>query len=357
MNKTSPNIGISIVTQNGRQHLEKLLPSLFKQDYEGAFSVYLADNNSTDGTSSWVKEFFPQVSIILFKENKGFAAPNNAVFEELLRDEKIQAVVCLNNDTVISENFLSTVVSGMLFSDDVGAVQTKVVLSEESDRIDSVGITISADTSAISKGQGEKDVGQYEKPGEIFGTTASACLYTRKALEAVRLSDGDYFDSSYFAYNEDVDLAWRMRLAGFSARYVPGARVLHVHSATGGNYSAFKSFYIHRNTLYNIIKDLPGTYCPRGIFLFVARYFSLISSIFKKKGASYQLSKKVGIFATLGIVARAWAHFFWNLPALLKKRRFIQGKRKVPLADIAIWLRAFQADTQAMFYDEKIRKL
>ncbi len=171
--------------------------------------------------------------------------------------------------------------------------------------IDSIGITTDQGMSAINAGQGETEAGQFETPTPISRTTASAALYTQKALDVVFSMHGMYFDVDFFACQEDVDLAFRMRLLGFTAWYVPGPPVLHVHSATGQSYSPFKSYHIHRNTLYMILKNMSGLLLMTGFAHFMAKYVGLLGSLPKHRRPSFELSKTAGISAMIGIVLNA----------------------------------------------------
>jgi GT2 family glycosyltransferase len=87
---------------------------------------------------------------------------------------------------------------------------------------------------------------------EVFGPCAGAALYRREMLDKV-----GWFDEDFFAYLEDVDLAWRARRAGWRCLYVPRARVLHRHSATGREGSPFKSYHLGRNKVWLVLKNYP----------------------------------------------------------------------------------------------------
>jgi GT2 family glycosyltransferase len=299
-------IGIIIVTWNGKHHLEQLLPSLFLQDTDQKYKVVVIDNGSVDGTREYIQKY-PEIDFIELHKNKGFAVPNNIGIEHLFTQYPlVEKIVFLNNDTLVSKYFLATLVSGFLLGERIGSVQTKIVSMENPKIIDSVGILVDRSMSAINKGQGESDEGQYDASSEIFGTTGSAMMVSRSALEAVHLGHHNYFDHLYFAYQEDVDLAWRMRLCGFSSWYVSGDSVRHMHSATGKNYSAFKSFHIQRNTLYTLFKVMPFSEIGRSLHLFISRYFLHIKSMKKKNGPAFELSKRISPYGMMLLVMRVW---------------------------------------------------
>lgn len=346
-------IGVVIVSWNGRKHLTRLMPSLLAQKLYTP-QVVVIDNGSQDGTVAWLSSSFPKVHVVALTENNGFAGPNNIGFSYLLKNPDINYIACINNDTVLPEDFFSRLISfsGKMKknNDRIGALQTKIVSFNDPSVIDSVGITIDPGMSAINAGQGELDGGQFETSKPIFGATASAALYTREALDAVFLKHGTYFDTDFFAYQEDVDLAFRMRLLGFTAWYVPGPPVLHVHSATGQSYSPFKSYHIHRNTLYMIMKNMPGLLLMEGFAHFMAKYVGLLGSLVKKRGPSFELSKTAGISAMARIVFKAWAVFMLHLPSLLAKRRHIQKTRVCQTHQVKKWFTEFRANRSKIIY-------
>lgn len=346
--------GAVIVTWNGRHHLQRLLPSLLAQR-PCIPDIVIVDNGSHDGTRDWIAKHYPMIGLITFSENHGFAGPNNAGIAYLLQKKEIKYIACINNDTVLPVDFFSGIVSFAENSDlRIGAFQTKIVFFDDPSVIDSAGITIDLGMSAVNDGHGEKDIGKFDGPREIFGAAASAAVYSRSALEALFMHHGAYFDTDFFAYQEDVDLAFRMRLLGFTAWYVPGPPVLHVHSATGRSYSPFKSYHIHRNSLYMIIKNMPGFLLITGLASFIAKYGTLINSLKKERGPSYELSKKAGVPGMAGIVLKAWAVFLLHLPSLLTKRRRIQQSRVCGTRQVKSWFTEFRANRSKIIYGASI---
>ena len=343
-------IGVVVVSLNGKEHLKRLIPSLLAQKHY-APDIIIIDNGSHDGTVDWLSNNHPEIHVFAFRYNLGFALPNNHGISYLLKNSDIKYIACINNDTILPDDFFSRLITFAKNHDGlIGALQTKIVSFDHPRIIDSVGIMIDPGMSAINDGQGDADTGQFERPKEIFGGTASAVIYTRDALETLWVNHGEYFDADYFAYQEDVDLAFRMRLLGFSAWYVPGRPVLHIHSATGKNHSPFKAYHIHRNTLYTLIKNLPGVLVLFGIFYFLKKYGALIGSLKRKQGPSYALSKTISVPGMMTIVLKAWFVFFMHIPALLIKRRKIQKTKKVSMDLVKKWFNDYRADSEKITY-------
>lgn len=343
------NVAVIIVNWNGKKHLERCLYSLHLQEYKD-FMTIMVDNGSDDDSVSFVEKEYPEVEIIKLEKNTGFAYANNVGISHAFENNDIDFVITLNNDTEVSENYIAELVLCAKKNESVGSVQPKVVNFFDK-TIDSTGILIYPDMSARDRGYGESDDGQYDKEEEIFGVSASAALYSKEALEVVKLGSGEYFDSDYFAYSEDVDLAWRIRLSGFRSMYTPNAKVLHIHSATGKSFSSFKAYHLQRNQYFNIIKNLPGSFMWKALLRMPLRYFMMVLSLMRKKGPSAELSKsnekKESIVKT---VIRAWIGVISNLSSLLKKRKIVQQKNIVSKKEIKKWFLLYGADIKKIIY-------
>ncbi|MFA4817323.1 MAG: glycosyltransferase family 2 protein [Parcubacteria group bacterium] len=340
---------VIIANWNGKEYLENCLSALRNQTYKD-FKTMLVDNGSSDESVFFVEKNYPEVELIKLDKNTGFAYANNLGIQKALADESIRYLITLNNDTRADENYLEKLVECAKNHPEAGSIQSKVLNFFEKSIIDSTGILIYPDMSAINRGQKEKDERQFEKEEEIFGASASAALYAREMLEKVKLPGENYFDSDYFAYYEDVDLAWRLRLAGFSSFYCPKAVVYHVHSATGKNYSPFKSFHIHRNQYYNILKDLPFCFMLKALAFMPIRYCMLLASVLRRKGPAAKLTKNTKEEGIVRIVLRSWKQIIKNLPMLMRKRKFIQKNKAVKNSEIKKWLELYQADFKKMIF-------
>lgn len=340
---------IIIVNWNGLALLKACLAALSRQTFMPD-RIIVIDNGSTDGSVAWMNEQ-QRLELITLPSNTGFAHPNNLGIARALTDVNIQYVVTLNNDTEPDPHYLEELIACTKRHPDAGSIQPKVINANDTTLIDTVGILIHQDMSAMNKGQREKDTGQYEAEEEVFAASASAALYTRRSLEAVALPKHNYFDAAYFAYYEDVDLAWRLRLAGYTSYYAPAAIVKHQHSATGVSHSPFKAFHIHRNHYYNIIKDLPFPFAIRAFALLPMRYLLLITSILRKKGPSAELAKRTKkSYGIVQIVLASWRDILVNMPSLLRKRRFIQQRRTVSLRTIHRWFRQYHASLEKIIF-------
>lgn len=211
-----------------------------------AHEVVVVDNGSGDGSVEMVKALFPEVRVLALPTNRGFPAGVNAG----LAATRSEWVLLLNNDTTLSEDALHHLL-GVTNDPSVGAVAAQMRFADREGVINSAGIDVDVLGVAFDRLLGAPtgpSIG--EPPYEVFGASAGAALYRRRALEEV-----GGFDASYFVFLEDVDLAWRARMAGWRAMYVPEAVVWHHHSATARHGSRFKYFHVGRNRVRLIARN------------------------------------------------------------------------------------------------------
>jgi len=240
-------VTIIIATWNGLDYLRECLPAVLAQDYP-RFEVVVVDNGSSDGTITWIREHYPEVHILRNPTNVGFALANN----QGIRNTDGDYVVTLNNDTVPEPGWLQALVDAVETSPEVGMVASQIRFYDRPDILDSAGIEVDVLGTAWNRRLGEAAVDEPKGCEEVFGPSAAAALYRREMLNEIGL-----FDEQYFAYYEDVELAWRARRAGWRCLYAPRARVVHVHSATGGRLSGLKAYYLGRNKWLTLFRHYP----------------------------------------------------------------------------------------------------
>jgi GT2 family glycosyltransferase/glycosyltransferase involved in cell wall biosynthesis len=245
---SGPRVSVIIVNWNGRTHLATCLPALFAQSFRD-FEVIVVDNGSTDGSVEWVKEQFAQVRVIQNQTNLGFAVANN----QGIRAAQGKLVALLNNDTQVDPQWLAEMVEAMESDPSVGMVAAKMLLADQPNLIDSAGVAIDRAGIAWGAEGGQTDhLTTSAAVREVFGACGGAALYRRSMLAEIGLLDEDFF-----AYLEDVDLAWRAQWAGWRGVYAARAQVLHLHSATSKRIPHFKSRLLGRNKLWLLVKNYP----------------------------------------------------------------------------------------------------
>ncbi|MEA3273460.1 MAG: glycosyltransferase family 2 protein, partial [Patescibacteria group bacterium] len=360
------SLAIIIPNWNGRKVLKKCLDSLRIQTFKD-FETYVVDNGSSDKSNRMIAEDYPEVRLIKLKENTGFAKANNIGIRQAIKDDaqannqkeqKLKYICPLNNDIELNAHYLEEMVmTAKKYQKEngkLGILAAKLFFKYEPQLINTVGTLIQIDGSGMERGFREKDQGQYEETKEIFGSCGAAALYSVKMLQEIayknRKGEDCYFDEDFFAYYEDLDLNYRSRLLGYKAYYVPKAFAYHVHSATGKSFSPFKSFHVHRNQYYVLIKNFPLPYLIRGLLFMPFRYIMLIASAFSNKGPSAKLKKNTQGKGILKIVLASWWGVIKNLGGLLKKRQTIQKNKKVSWKEFDGWLKDYKADLKKMIF-------
>jgi GT2 family glycosyltransferase len=245
-----PLVSIVIVNWNGLHFLKECWPALAAQTY-APVEVIVVDNGSTDGSLDWLAEQAPAPNVICNSQNRGFAAANN----QGIQQARGPYVALLNNDAYPEPGWLAALVAAAEADARVGMVASLMVLANQPEIVQSAGICLDRSGVAWDCAGGEPVAAQGVDPRPVFGPSAGAALYRRELLAAL-----GGFDEAFFAYLEDVDLAWRARWLGWQALLVPGARVRHVHSGTGRQGSAFKTYYLAQNKLRLLLKNYPSPY-------------------------------------------------------------------------------------------------
>jgi len=240
-----------ILNYNGAGFIERCLESVLETD-SLFFEVIFVDNASTDGSVDTAKELFeenPYIRIILNDENLGFAKGNNLALEHAKGDY----IVFLNNDTEVAKNWLKELVDVLKSSPRIGAVQPKLLKLHDHKRIDSTGGFFDFLGYAYVRGEGELDKRQYDHSREIFYADGASLAIKRSAIDETRLN-GAVFDPDYFAYYEDSDLCWRLRLRGYRIVFVPTSVVYHARSASKG-LPLKLAFHSTKNHIATLIKN------------------------------------------------------------------------------------------------------
>jgi hypothetical protein len=238
-------ISIVIVNYNGKHFLDDCLYAISKQSYED-FETIIVDNASSDGSVEYLQTQYSWIKLIENNTNSGFAGGVNLG----IKNAKGEYILTLNNDTIVDPDFLKMIFGCIESDSNAGICASKMLYPDG--KINSAGICISRSGSAWDRGMMEDDRGQYGTIEEVFGACAGAAIYRKETLDEIGV-----FDEDFFLYFEDVDLAFRARLAGWKCLYTPHAKVIHLHGGTAGVGSDTAVFYGNRNILWYVLKDFP----------------------------------------------------------------------------------------------------
>jgi GT2 family glycosyltransferase len=305
-----PLVSVVIANWNGRRHLQACLPALARQTAP-APELIVVDNGSTDGSQAWLAQNYPAVQLIGNADNRGFAAANN----QGIRAARGAFIALLNNDTQPEPGWLAALVSALEQDERLGMAASLMLFADRPAVINSTGVCVDRCGISWDRLGGRPASAAGSAPVPIFGASAGAALYRRELFDDVGL-----FDEDYFAYLEDVDLAWRARWRGWRAVHVPQARVLHAHSATGHEGSAFKTYWLARNKVRLIAKNYPSPalWWRLPVILFYDG-LSLLNAVLRQRNLSALRGRLAG-----------WA----SLPGVWRQRRVVQRGACVPAAEV-----------------------
>jgi GT2 family glycosyltransferase len=228
MNEPTAPVAIVIVTWNAAPFIPGCLDSLRAQGRKPE-QIVVVDNASSDGTAALVRQRFPEAGLVELKENAGFCRANNIGIGKTTSP----FVLVLNPDTTLDPHFLEELLPA--FDDPKVGLAAGKLLRFDGVTLDSAGQLLGRSRQPIDRGFGTKDDGQYDEDADVFGACGAAALYRRTMLDRIADGPGHYFDESFFAFYEDLDLAWRARRAGWRAVYRHRALGRH---ARGGAASA-----------------------------------------------------------------------------------------------------------------------
>lgn len=321
-------IAVVILNWNGKALLEKFLPSVIRHSTEAA--IYVADNASTDDSVIFLKNNYPEVKLILNKENGGYAKGYNDALKTL--DEDIY--VLLNSDVEVTPGWLNPIIEVFKNDSEVAAAQPKILDFNRRDYFEYAGAAGGfIDKYAIPYCRGrifktlEKDEGQYDDTAEIFWASG-ACLFVR----AVDFHKIGGFDETYFAHQEEIDLCWRLKSMDKKILAVGSSKVYHVGGATLDAATSKKTFLNYRNSLFNLYKNrrskifqtlfirlsldgLAGIYLlfqgkPSHTFAIIRAHFSFYGNLSKMKS---KRSKYATSFKYFTINNVAYKYFIKNV--------------------------------------------
>lgn len=222
---------VIVVCYNGREFLPDCLSSIYASDDGGLrVHVVVVDNASQDGSEAFVRERFPQVTLLPAGANLGFAAANNLAWH-LVREqaEACEFVYLLNQDTIVESGWLRPLVDYFRAHADVGSLQSKLLLHPATHLINTVGNNSHFLGFGFPAGYGAEDDGRFATPRTI-NYASGAGVIVRTAL----LRELGLFEDAMFMYLEDADLSWKIRQAGYDVRMLPASRVYHKYRFNRG---------------------------------------------------------------------------------------------------------------------------
>ncbi len=306
-------VSVVIVNWNGEQFLEQCLTALMTQTVKPR-EIILVDNASSDDSVEIARKF-PAVRLMLLEQNTGFARGNNLAIEAASADSEWIALI--NPDAFAEPRWLEALLMSAACNPESDIFGSKLVNAANPTLLDGAGDAYHISGLVWRMGHGSPVLSSAENEREVFSPCAAAALYRRSAL-----SETGGFDEDYFCYVEDVDLGFRLRLAGHRCLYVPQSVAHHVGSGTtGGRHSAFSVYHGHRNLVWTFIKNMPGILF--WLLLPIHVLLNLVSIIY----FSMHGQNKV-------ILAAKW-DAIKGIPKMWRKRHKIQSSRNASV--MSVW--------------------
>ena len=343
-------LSIHIVAWNSMSFLPDLLDTIMKQTYRD-FNVLVIDNASDDGVGAFLRETYPEVTVLRNPRNQGFAGAHNQGIRYVLdhwpqEDLKDRFILVTNPDILLEPNYLQELMAVVGAYPKTGSFSGKLMrafgenLGDEalretvkSDRFDTTGLKGYRSRRMVDRGAGAMDTGQYDELEHIFGAPGALPLFRAQTLKDV-VVDGEYFDTDFFAYKEDIDLAWRMQWAGWDSLYVPSAVAYHYRGVYGPEKTSMidrvrnrsaqsvqRVYYSTRNHWLMLLKNLRfSDFIVHGLWIMPSEMARLVYSV---------VFESVGRKAVMDVLRL--------LPRMLKKRRAIKRSAVRSAKEVRSW--------------------
>ena len=313
---SSPKVSIIIVNYNGKELLQKCLDSLLKVNYNN-FEIILVDNNSTDGSVEFITKNYPSLIIIKLDSNKGFAEPNNVA----AKISKGKYLLFLNNDTVVTPNFISEMVKVMETDKKIAVCQSLLLKPDGSvdssgDFIDHLGVVYNSKT-------------KIDEIREVSSARGASMLVRSDIFEKL-----DGFDQKFFITFEDVDLCWRSWILGYRVLIIPTSIVYHEGGITIKKIKSEIAFHGFKNQLAMKITNFEPILAMRNMMLFFGIYGIRELKIWldytisgSTKLSSTEYEDNIAPKPSFKVIAKSIFWILSNYGYLLKKQRTINKNR------------------------------
>ena len=299
------------------------MPSIVHFSSEFA-EIYVADNASSDDSIEYIKDQFPIVRIVENENNGGYAKGYNDALKSIDAD-----IYCLiNSDVEVTKNWITPVLEIFKKEENTAIIQPKILDFKDKNYFEYAGAGGGfVDLFGYPYCRGrvfnyiEKDTEQFNDVTEIFWASG-ACFFIRSKV----YHHLNGFDEDYFAHQEEVDLCWRSKNEGYRVKYVGNSCVYHVGGATLKETNPQKTFLNFRNSLLNVIKNVPKQW----LLLVV------VSRLILDGVAGIKFIVELRPIHTWAVL-KAHLSVYKNFSKFLKKRKKLQKKDLYNLHTSIVW--------------------
>lgn len=299
-----PFFSVVIPNYNGLRHLSDLFAGLADQIFRD-YEIIFADDASADESIAWVELNAPQTRILGSRDNRGFIATVNGAANRA----RGRFIVLLNNDTRPAPWFLAALARTVCAQPQAGIVAAKLLLFDERDRIHTAGDMMGRDGIPRNRGVWTIDSGQFDSSDGVFGGCGGAMAVRQELWKAL-----GGFDEAFWMYLDDVDFSFRAQLLGWNAVLSPEAHVYHKLGGSGGD--KLSSFYVGRNTIWTVAKNMPTSLLLRHCRRIAGAQLSVTTDALRNcRGEAARARLRGQLAGLLG------------LPRVLRQRAAIQANR------------------------------
>lgn len=310
-------VSVHIVTYNSAEHIEDCLEAVLGQSHP-INQIVVIDNASKDQTLHTLAKWQDTCTIIRNDRNNGFAGAHN----QAIRLTETDYCLILNPDVVLEPDYVLNTVLALQNYPQAGSATGKLLFKAAPHHIDSTGLVINKARRAFDRGAYQSG-DHFQQSEEVFGVSGAAAIYSRKMIDDISLN-GEFFDEDFFAYKEDVDVAWRAQLLGWKALYEPTAIAYHERGWKEGGRSS-KPLFVRRLSYINRYKmmvknDKIKAVMKHIIPLLTYECLSLVYALVREP-------KLLG----------AWMDFYRKYPELRNKRSLIRSKQRQASSVVNKW--------------------
>ncbi|OHB21209.1 MAG: hypothetical protein A2666_00935 [Parcubacteria group bacterium RIFCSPHIGHO2_01_FULL_47_10b] len=352
--KSQPLVSITVLAYNSEKSLRDCLDAVFKQTHTH-IEVLVIDNASTDRSADVVQHYFgTKLRIQRNPKNVGFAPGHN----QGIAHAKGTYVLMLNQDLILEPRYIEYLVGQLEANPRIGAIMGKLISynftkpeTQAARVIDTTGFVIEPNRRILDRGQGEIDKGQYDHraQAEIFGVNGGAPIYRIAALEDVKTPifsnhgispytklTTEILDEDFFAYVEDVDMSWRLRLRGWICVYDYRAEGYHDRSASGGG---------NRKTRHDFVRFRRSLSPWRRTIGYRNQHlmFIKLNTFHSWRDRLSFISRELQLFLYILVfeqsTLRAWPAIIHLYPRMRRKRTYIMRHRKITPTALAPWFK------------------
>ncbi|WP_261302622.1 glycosyltransferase family 2 protein [Paenibacillus andongensis] len=310
-------VSVHIVTYNSAEHIEDCLEAVRRQTHS-IDHIIVIDNASKDDTLQTLAKWQVLCTIVRNERNNGFAGGHN----QAIRMTETDYCLILNPDVVLEPDYVRNTILAMQNNTQAGSATGKLLFKAAPNHIDSTGLIINKARRAFDRGAHQTS-DHFQHTEEVFGVSGAAAMYSREMINDISI-DGEFFDEDFFAYKEDVDVAWRAQLLGWKAIYEPAAIAYHERGWKEGGRSS-KPLFVRRLSYINRYKMMVKN---DRISMVLKHIIPLL--VYECLSFAYALLREPKLLG-------AWSSFFRKYSELMKKRCIIQSKQKIVSSEINRW--------------------